>query len=393
MRTIDDAERRARLAVRHHLAVHAADVDAAADAVVALHSSDPVTVYLSARARVEGFSVRDLDDALYERRSLVRMLGMRRTLFVVPRATAAEMDAGCTKALAAGERLRLVRMLEEQGVADGDAGAWLEGVCARTCAAIDARGTATAAEVTRDVPELALKLTFGEGKRWAATVGVSTRVLFLLATDARLVRARPVGTWISGQYRWAPVASWLGEDLPALDARQARAALLTRWLRAFGPGTTTDAKWWSGWTVANTKTALDDVGAIEVALEQGGTAWVLPHDVEPPSGRAPRWIALLPGLDPTVMGWKERAWYLGPHATALFDRNGNAGPTVWCDGRVVGGWAVVAPGKVAVRLLEDVGTAARRGIDAEAARLATWFGDVRVTPRFRTPLEKELVGR
>jgi hypothetical protein len=283
-------------------------------------------------------------------------------------------------------------MLVEQGVAVGDADAWLEDVCARTYAAIDARGTATAAEVTRDVPELALKLTFGEGKRWAATVGVSTRVLFLLATDARIVRARPVGTWISGQYRWAPVASWLGAELPALDARAARASLLTRWLHAYGPGTTTDVKWWSGWTVAHTKAALDDVGAIEVALESGGTAWVLPDDVEPPKGRPPRWIALLPGLDPAVMGWKEREWYLGPHATALFDRNGNAGPTVWCDGRVVGGWAVVAPGQVAFRLLEDVGSTARRAIEHEAARLAAWFGNVRVTPRFRTPLERELVG-
>jgi hypothetical protein len=393
MRTIDDAERRARLGTRHHLATPAADVDEAADAVVGLHSSDPVTVYLSARARVEGFGVGDLDDALYERRSLVRMLGMRRTLFVVPRATAAEMDAGCTKALAAGERLRLVKLLEEQGVASGDADAWLTDVCERTYAALVARGSATAAEVTRDVPELALKLTFGEGRRWATTVGVSTRVLFLLATDARIVRARPVGTWVSGQYRWAPVSSWLGEDLPTLDPREARAALLTRWLRAFGPGTTTDVTWWSGWTVANTKAAFADVGAVEVSLERGGAGWVLPDDVAPVKGRAPRWIAFLPGLDPTVMGWKERAWYLGPHATALFDRNGNAGPTIWCDGRVVGGWAVVAPGEVAVRLLEGVNDAARRRIDAEAARLGAWFGDVRVTPRFRTPLERGLVGR
>ena len=51
------------------------------------------------------------------------------------------------------------------------------------------------------------------------------------------------------------------------------------------------------------------------------------------------WVALLPGLDSTVMGWKERAWFLGGHQHALFDVNGNAGPTVWCNGRIVGGWA------------------------------------------------------
>jgi hypothetical protein len=391
MRTIDDAERGARLGRRHHLASPAVAVDDAADAIVGLHSSDPVTVYLAARARVDGFGVDDLDDALYERRSLVRMVGMRRTLFVVPRATAAEMDAGCTKALADGERRRLVRMLAEQGVADGDAAAWLQDVCDRTYDAVAARGAATAAELTRDVPELGRKLTFGEGTRWAATVGVSTRVLFLLATDARIVRARPVGTWISGQYRWATVRSWLGDDLPALDPREARAALLRRWLATFGPGTTIDVKWWSGWTVAQTRTALGDVDAVAVGLQHGDAGWVLPDDLAPV--RAPRrWVALLPGLDPTVMGWKERAWYLGPHGARLFDRNGNAGPTVWCDGRVVGGWAVVAPGEVAFRLLEDVGEAATRAIEAEAERLAAWFGEAHVTPRFRTPLERELVG-
>jgi hypothetical protein len=92
------------------------------------------------------------------------------------------------------------------------------------------------------------------------------------------------------------------------------------------------------------------------------------------------------------MGWKEREWYLGPHAGLLFDRSGNAGPTVWRDGRVVGGWAQRRDGEVAVRLLEDVGADARAAVEAEAERLAAWLGDARVTPRFRTPLERELSG-
>ena len=58
--------------------------EAAAESMVGLHASDPATVYLAARARVRDFAHADLEDALYERRSLVRMLGMRRTMFVVP---------------------------------------------------------------------------------------------------------------------------------------------------------------------------------------------------------------------------------------------------------------------------------------------------------------------
>jgi hypothetical protein len=42
------------------------------------------------------------------------------------------------------------------------------------------------------------------------------------------------------------------------------------------------------------------------------------------------------------------------------------------------------------RLLEDVGQDASAAIAAEAARLESWLGAARVTPRFRTPLEREL---
>jgi len=77
-------------------------------------------------------------------------------------------------------------------------------------------------------------------------------------------------------------------------------------------------------------------------------------DMEPSPEKEP-WVCLLPGPDPTVMGWKERGWFLGNHQILLLDANGNAGPTVLGDGRVVGGWAQRGSGEIAVRLLEHVG--------------------------------------
>jgi hypothetical protein len=137
VRKIGVEERRARLGLRHQLARPAASVEAVADEIVGVHSSDPATVFLSARARVDGFVPADLEDSLYERRSLVRMLGMRRTLFVVPRDLAAVMDEACTKALVPGERKRLVQMLEQQGIAPAGTGArWLDRVAAKTLVAL-----------------------------------------------------------------------------------------------------------------------------------------------------------------------------------------------------------------------------------------------------------------
>lgn len=387
MRKISGSERRARLGFRHHLSAPAATVDSVANDLVGLHSSDPATVYLSAHARVDRFAVGDLEQALYEHRTLVRMLGMRRTMFVVPRDLAGVMDAACTRALAPTERRRLIRMVEDQHLTV-DGAAWLEDVEARVMTALVARGEATATELTTDVPELGLKLTFGEGKTWGGTFGMSTRVLFLLATEGRIVRARPRGTWLSTLYRWSPTDVWLDGGLIDFDPVEARLYLARRWLRSYGPGTAADLEWWTGWGVRQTRESLEAVGAVEVALD-GETGYVLAEDLEP-VGEIEPWVALLPALDSTVMGWQERDWYLGDHRRLLFDRNGNAGPTVWVDGRVVGGWGQGPTGEVAVRLLEDVGSESSAAIEAEAARLEAWLGHVTVTPRFRTPVEKEL---
>jgi hypothetical protein len=136
------------------------------------------------------------------------------------------------------------------------------------------------------------------------------------------------------------------------------------------------------------KRALSAVPTVEVEIDVG-PALVLADDEDPVAAPEP-WVALLPALDPTAMGWTERDWYLGAHRAALFDRSGNIGPTVWCDGRIVGAWAQRKDGTVVFELLEKVGRATRRAIEDDAERLQTLLGDVRVTPRFRTPAERLL---
>jgi Winged helix DNA-binding domain len=394
VRRVSDGERRDRLALRHRLAPasRADDVTALAGDLVGLHGTDPATVFLSAAARLRDpdDAVAALERALYDDRTLVRTLCMRRTMFVVPRDLVPVVQAACTDALVPGERRRLVRMIEENGIAD-DGARWLKDVEERTLAALEARGEATGAELSKAVPGLGEQLSYGEGKAWAGTMGVSTRVLFLLSTDQRVARGRPRGSWTSSQYRWSPIERWLPDGVPTMPPDVARADLLRRWLRSFGPATTDDVKWWTGWTVARTKAALAAVAAVEVGLDDQGPGWVLPGD-DGPAPRTEGWVALLPSLDPTTMGWQRRRWYLGEHGTALFDRSGNAGPTVWVDGRVVGGWAQRRSGEVVHRLLEDVGREAAAAVERAAAGLTSWFGDVRVTPRFPTPLQRELSG-
>ena len=391
LRSIDAGERRARLASRHRLvpAERGDDVVDVVRSVVALHATDPASVYLAAWARLTAPTVASVEQALYEDRSLVRLLGMRRTMFVVPVGLAPIMQSACTDAIAVVERRKLVGHIEQGGVAE-DGEAWLKRVGDATVAALEKRGEALATELSADVPDLATEMTVGEGTRWAATQKLSNRVLSVLAAEERIVRGRPRGTWTSTQYRWAPRSAWLPDAEPAPKVDEARAELARRWLAAFGPGTVNDLKWWTGWTMSAARAALASIGAVEVALD-GAVGYVLADDVDPVPAPAPA-AALLPALDPTAMGWTEREWYLGAHRGALFDRSGNIGPTVWWNGRIVGGWAQRRDGDVVSRLLEDVGGEAYAAVAAAAQDLAEWFGPTRIRSRFSTPLERELVG-
>lgn len=391
-RTIDVAERRARLSSRHHLVparLAGSVVDVARD-LVALHATDPATVYLSAAARLRAPTVRAVERALYDDRTLIRLLGMRRTMFVVPVELVAVVHAACTRAIAATERRKLVGHIEQGGlVPEGRGGDWLDRVGDATVEALERRGEALATELVADVPELGSEIRVGGDSRWAQTQRLSNRVLSILAADERIVRGRPRGTWTSTQYRWAPLSRWVAADGPDPERADAQAELARRWLAAFGPGTLADLAWWSGWTVTATRAALAAVGAVEVDLG-GSVGYVLPDDVEPVSACEPA-AALLPALDPTPMGWSGRDWYLGAHRAALFDRSGNVGPTVWWDGRIVGGWAQRRGGEVVYRLLEDLGAEGGRAVAAAAHQLTGWLGPARVTPRFHTPLERELM--
>ena len=388
MHRIGIEERRARLVRRHRLAPaeRATDPLSVARSLVCLHATDAVTVFLSIQARSEGVTPADVERTLYEERSLVRMLAMRRTLWGVPRELVPVVFAAATRAVAATQRKRLEGFVRDSGVSTRP-GAWITRAGKAALAAVETRGEAMTTEVVADVPLLAKKLRFGSG-RWVVEQSAGARVLPQLAMEGQLIRGRPRGSWISPQFRWVTTEAWLGAPIEELDVAAAQAELLRRWLAAFGPATEVDMRWWTGWTLRATRAALAAVPHAEVDLDDT-TGYVLADDLEPTPPPEPS-ASLLPTLDPTTMGWKERDWYLGPHGPTLFDSNGNAGPTVWWDGRIVGGWSQRRDGEIALGLLEDVGRDARAAIDAEVERFQAWVGDIRFSPGFLPPFQRAL---
>jgi len=356
--------------------------------MVVIHATDPASVFLQARARMAASSPGAIEQEMHQERSVLKLLAMRRTLFLVPLADVPIVHAAASRAIAETERRRTIDMFAEGGVGP-DPATLLEELEEIGLAAVRDLGEATTAELRALDPRLDKRITLARGKSYEGIISVATKVFFHLALDGRIGRGRPRGTWIGSQPRWSLIERWFPEGIALLPVDDARAELARRWLRAFGPATRDDIKWWTGWTVAATRQALSAVAAVEVDLDGGEIGYVLPDDLGTTEQPEP-WVALLPALDATTMGWKGRDWYLGSHRSALFDTNGNAGPTIWVDGRIVGGWAQRRTGEIIPQLLEDVSSETRQSVDAEAARLQEWLGPTRVSGSFPTPLEIEL---
>lgn len=354
--------------------------------LVAVHATDPVTVYLAVAARLgdPAGAVPAVERELYAQPpGLTRMLAMRRTMFVVPRAFAPEVYAAAGRGIAAKERKGLLAFLADGGGWDA---AWLDDVEAEVAAVLAAHPESSGAELSRLVPRLREQVVVARGKPYEAKQNVASRIIRTMAAEGRIERRKPAGSWTSGQFRWAKA-----EPLPEVPAEPARAAVAKAWLGAYGPGSEADLKWWTGWTLGETRKALGAVGAQAVVLDDGATAYVLPGDADPSDAPAgPPAAQLLPALDPAPMGWQDRAWFLPDSYGELFDRTGNIGPTVWWEGEVIGGWAQRADGSVVWRRLADRGAAADAAVGEAAHALGALLGSARVTPRFRTPLERAL---
>lgn len=379
MRHVSDDERRARMGIRHALAPAflVDSPEAATKAMTVLHATESATVYLSCWARVRSLDAADVDRALYEQRSLVKQLAMRRTLFTFPRDLLPAAWSSASARVANTERARMSKDVVKAGLAV-DGNDWLDRARSEVLSLLaDAPEGLSAVDVRQAVPMIDVKVEGSAGEIWSAP-----RVLTHLGATADIMRGANTGRFPTSRPLWTLTAHWLDDAPVALESVDVEPAegyreIVRRWLYTFGPGTEDDIVWWLGSTKTVVRAALAELDAVAVTLDGGGTGWLLPNDVAEVADPGP-WVALLPVLDPTIMGWKGRDFYLGPHRNQLFDTRGNAGTSAWVDGRVVGCWIQDEAGAVHLRLIEPVSASARRSLEAEAARLTDWLGGVKI---------------
>lgn len=373
---------------RAHLDRSGGDIAEVTAAIVALHATDPASLHLSVHARQPlrpvAALVSDLRANLEDRRALLRLMAMRRTVHVVRADLAGPALAVSAARVAPDARKLAVKMLHK---AEAPA---LEALRAEVLEALgdaDLDPEALAAAV----PALALRVSLAEGKSYAGDAPLHRFVLEALSTSGELVRARARGGWRAGGCTWARLDRWAPTAIPSLG--EGMAALTRAWLRAFGPATLADLAWWAGVPLGEARAALAALGREVVQVEVRG--WPGPRyahaDTALEDHGPPLPPALLPGLDPSGMCVTDRGPFLDPDiAGPLWDRSGNLAPTVWVDGRIVGGWTCRKDGAVVYRILDPAARAHEGAVAEEARRLTEALAGEAPVPRFPTPLTREL---
>ncbi len=387
-----DQARRARLARRHalhpdHRHSHPADV---ALAMVALHATDPSTVHLGVAARLREASVQAVENALYEERSLIKQLAMRRTLFALPRTVLPAVWGSASARVAAQQQGLLGRDLERHGLTD-DGAAWIERGREAVLGRLKGGHALSARQLREELPQIdgRTRQLDGGGRWQMSNLAFAPRLLTLLGAEHLIVRGRNEGHWRTSRPVWTLMQEWLGEQPVTLTAADGYAELVRRWLWTFGPGTEADITWWLGATKSAVRAALVAIGAVPVTLDSGATGYVLPGDEVPDDEPGDDWVALLPVLDSTLMGWKERDFYVAPPLVPyLFDSNGNGGTTAWVNGRVVGCWVQDDDGRVMVVPSQPLARVHRRMLDAEAERLTSFLDGVVIANVYKSRLMK-----
>lgn len=387
-RHVDDNERRARLARRHGLADRLADPVAVTRAMTVLHATEPATVHLAVLARSSA-ALADVDAALYDDRSLVKQLAMRRTLFVFPRALLPAVWGSASARVAGQQRRRLVKEVVLAGLAaDGDA--WLDRAVSAVTSVLADGTSHTAQELRLQLDELSGRVVRSPGKKYEANASIAPNVLTLMGASALIVRGENAGQWRISRPRWTSMSSWLGSVPAPSSEAEGYTELIRRYLHTFGPVTEADIVWWLGSTKAVVRRALATLCAVPVSLDGGISGWLLPDDLDPVSSTEP-WAALLPALDPTTMGWKERDFYLDPDLKPyIFDAVGNGGPTAWVDGRIVGTWVQDEAGVLSVLPALPLSASESGLLDVEAARLTELLDGQVVNSIYKTALAKGL---
>ncbi|MET0916043.1 MAG: winged helix DNA-binding domain-containing protein, partial [Jiangellaceae bacterium] len=316
-----------------------------------IQNSPPGSALLALHARVRSITQERMAAAIADDKSLLQTWCMRGAPFVFPTVDAAVFTTGVSPPTE--EAMRHFIPGVEQTIAQLDisltkavelCGAEIDAVLAGRRLAINELGQ----ELAR---RIASKLTTGQRSVWegegpfAPNQPLGEGVVHFCVRILTLQRKICFAPRTGNQAPFVLVEEWLGHAIPDVDPDLARAELLRRYLRGYGPSTRIDFAAWLGIHARDTEPWWDLVHEELTPVEFGGTSWILTEDLDAMrSAPEPEGVRLLPPRDPyTQMRDRETIVDKKRHRE-LWTTVGEPG-AVLVDGKIAGTWRTRKSGR------------------------------------------------
>ena len=310
---------------KHHLSNDSKcdDILKIAEDLCGLHGTGTIEPYLSLFVRMNNFKIEDLETELYNKKSLGKIRGMRKTLFIEPK-----------------ELIPIVHnVIKYQTVKRDNMYLDIREISKNEYKMLSNKIINLLNEKEMSTTEL--KHSLASQKDIVAVISV-------MCDEMLLIRGKPLKSWRDRRLYYAPFDKYFPEvNINKYSESEAIKLLIERYIKSYGPVTENDIIWWLGVTKGKVRSALDKLhSALEFIKIENIRHEYLIHsqDIKTLTGmkdNSEPIINVLPNLDPYLMGYKDRERYVDQNRYEyIFDRSGNATTTILLDGKVVGIWDV-----------------------------------------------------
>jgi len=229
-------------------------------------------------------------------------------------------------------------------------------------------------QVLREVLKNEGGLTRSEIKKYFEDAGINAegqRMPYLLQ-HASLAEIICMGIPRDREPTYVLTSKWIGEQ-PSTHSEKGVKLLAERYLTSHGPATLEDFAWWSGLSMAELRSAAQNVESL-TSIEAGKQSYWLRakqgHNAIEGRGH------LLPPFDSYLLGYKERSLALDPkYAKDVNPGGGIPKPTAIVNGNVVGTWKrTITKGEllVSVQAFRNLETSERDLLEDAAKRFGSF---------------------
>lgn len=378
----------------HHLAERLGEnglLDAAGRCGV--QNSPPGSALLALHARVRGLTQEQMADAVAEDKSLLQTWCMRGSPFYFPTADAPVFTTGvlppteqAMRHLLPGVQPALARLDLSLIEAVALAGAEIGHVLAGRRLAIDELGAELAQRIAGQLPKRRRDLWEAAGP-YAPDQPLGEGVVHFCIRILTLQRVVCFAPRAGNTAPFVLVDEWLGHPIPEVDPKSARAELLRRYLRCYGPSTRGEFAAWIGIRASDCEPWWSLVEDELTRVEFGGPSWILTEDLDalrsPPTSTG---VRLLPPRDPYTQMRDRDTIVDRKYHRDVWKTVGDPG-TVLVDGKIAGTWRPRKRGRkltIAIKTFGSLPERDKRPLRDEAEQIAPLRGASTVDVAFDT---------